>query len=150
MDDEVLHVIRRLSAIFVGGSASRLDLIKRARELGLKVRGTYGMIGAYRDYICDDIPPEGVGVRVLDKDDQPHIVTGDPTMMAYYLDRTADPFFEEGEHTWLLTGDLGLITAGGQVRVDGHVDGIIVTDDLSVALRRVLDAALICEDVVDV
>lgn len=149
-DDEVLHAMRRLSAILVGGSASRPGLIERARELGLKVRETYGMTETCGGCVYDGIPLEGVEVRILDKDGQPRIAIGGPTVMTRYLDGTADPFFEEGGHTWLLTGDLGLITAGGQVRVDGRADDIIVTGGLNVAPRQVLDAALTCEDVVDV
>lgn len=146
---EVVEAMRALAAILVGGSASRPGLLERARGLGLKVRETYGMTETCGGCVYDGIPLDGVEVRTVDRDGQSRIAIAGPTLMTRYLDGTEVPFFEEGGRTWLLTGDLGLITAGGEVRVDGRADDVIITGGLNVAPRQVLDAALTCEDVAD-
>ncbi|MDY5601996.1 MAG: acyl-CoA synthetase, partial [Schaalia hyovaginalis] len=51
--------------------------------------------------------------------------------------------------TWLLTGDLGVITGGGLVRVEGRADDVIVTGGLSVAPGQVLSALLSAPGIAD-
>lgn len=146
--DEVLDALRRLSAILVGGSQIRADLLEAARAAGLAIRTTYGMTETCGGCVYDGIPLADVEVRAVDRDGQSRLAIGGPTLMTRYLDGEP-PFFEEGGRTWLLTGDLGVISAGGVVRVDGRADDVVVTGGLNVAPAQVLDAVIAYEGVHD-
>lgn len=146
--EEVLAPMRALAAILVGGAATRNGLLERAEHAGLKVVTTYGMTETCGGCVYDGVPLEGVQVRAVDRDGSSRLAISGPVLMTRYLD--ADPpFFDEGGSTWLLTGDLGVITGGGLVRVEGRADDVIVTGGLSVAPGQVLSALLSAPGIAD-
>jgi len=137
-DDEVMDALRSLSAILVGGAAISQNLLQRARDAGLKVRTTYGMTETSGGCVYDGEPMPGVTVRAVDWDGRTRLAFNGPTLMTCYLDEES-PFFEEGGHRWLLSGDLGIIRASGKVEVSGRADDVIISGGLSIApapLRR--------------
>lgn len=137
-DDEVMDALRSLSAILVGGAAISQNLLQRARDAGLKVRTTYGMTETSGGCVYDGEPMPGVTVRAVDWDGRTRLAFNGPTLMTRYLDAES-PFFEEGGHRWLLSGDLGIIRASGKVEVSGRADDVIISGGLSIApapLRR--------------
>lgn len=130
--EQVVEALRSLSAILVGGAATNQQLLARAREAGLRVRTTYGMTETAGGCVYDGLPLPGTSVRAVDWDGRTRLAINGPTLMTRYLDADS-PFFEEGGHRWLLTGDLGIIRASGTVEVRGRADDVIVSGGLSIA-----------------
>ena len=130
--DEVVAALRALSAILVGGAATNQQLLTRALDAGLRVRTTYGMTETAGGCVYDDLPLPGTSVRAVDWDGRTRLAINGPTLMTRYLDAES-PFFDEGGHRWLLTGDMGIIRASGTVEVRGRADDVIVSGGLSVA-----------------
>ena len=130
--EEVAGPMRSLSAILVGGAATNQQLLARATEAGLKVRLTYGMTETAGGCVYDGKPLPGTSVRAVDWDGRTRLAINGPTLMTRYLDAES-PFFDEGGHRWLLTGDLGIIRASGTVEVRGRADDVIVSGGLSIA-----------------
>jgi len=124
--------MRRRAAILVGGAATNQHLLARATEAGLKVRLTYGMTETAGGCVYDGKPLPGTSVRAVDWDGRTRLAIHGPTLMTRYLDAES-PFFDEGGHRWLLTGDLGIIRASGTVEVRGRADDVIVSGGLSIA-----------------
>ncbi len=140
-DEEVVSALRSLSAILVGGSSIRTDLLERAEAAGLRVVTTYGMTETCGGCVYDGVPLRDVEVRAVDRDGHSRLAISGPVLMTRYLEGDS-PFFEEGGSRWLLSGDLGLITGAGLVKVEGRVDDVVITGGLSVAPAQVLDAIL--------
>lgn len=136
--DQVIDALRSLSAILVGGAAISQNLLQRALDAGLKVRTTYGMTETSGGCVYDGEPMPGVTIRAVDWDGRTRLAFNGPTLMTRYLEAES-PFFEEGGHRWLVSGDLGIIRASGKVEVSGRADDVITSGGLSIApgpLRR--------------
>ena len=130
--EEIVGPMRSLAAILVGGAATNQQLLARATEAGLKVRLTYGMTETAGGCVYDGKPLPGTSVRAVDWDGRTRLAIHGPTLMTRYLDAES-PFFDEGGHRWLLTGDLGIIRASGTVEVRGRADDVSVSGGLSIA-----------------
>lgn len=146
--DEVVGALASLTAILVGGSSIRPGLLERAAELGLNVVTTYGMTETCGGCVYDGVPLACVEVRAVDRDGHSRLAIAGPVLMTRYLDGDS-PFFDEGGRRWLLTGDMGLISGGGLVRVEGRADDVVITGGLSVAPAQVLDAVLGIDGIAD-
>ena len=136
--DQVIDALRSLSAILVGGAAISQNLLQRALDAGLKVRTTYGMTETSGGCVYDGEPMPGVTIRAVDWDGRTRLAFSGPTLMTRYLEAES-PFFEEGGHRWLVSGDMGIIRASGKVEVSGRADDVITSGGLSIApgpLRR--------------
>ncbi|MDO4258045.1 MAG: AMP-binding protein [Actinomycetaceae bacterium] len=131
-DEDVLDGLRHLKAILVGGSASDPDLLARARDAGLTIVESYGMTETSGGCVYDGHPLAGVTVRAMDIDGQPRLAISGRTLLTRYLDGDT-PTIDEGGIRWLLTGDLGRISASGQVEVFGRADDVIVSGGLNIA-----------------
>lgn len=145
---EVVAALSTLSAVLIGGAATRTELLQRARAAGINVVTTYGMTETCGGCVYDGVPLPGVQVRAVDRDGANRLAISGPVLMSRYLD-SPSPFFDEGGQRWLLTGDLGIVTAAGKVEVQGRADDVIVTGGLSVAPRQVLTAVLNAPGVAD-
>ena len=102
------------------------------------MRTTYGMTETSGGCVYDGEPMPGVTIRAVDWDGRTRLAFNGPTLMTRYLDAES-PFFEEGGHRWLVSGDLGIIRASGKVEVSGRADDVITSGGLSIApgpLRR--------------
>lgn len=122
-DEFVLEQLKRFDAILIGGQAVDENLFNRARYLGLNVVVTYGMTETCGGCVYNGLPLAGVEVRA---DNGPIRIKG--PMLANV---ETDP---EG---FLVTSDLGLIDAGGSLKVLGRVDRVIISGGLKIALDQV-------------
>lgn len=136
-----------VETILLGGAPASEALLNRAREADLPVHPTYGMtetasqIATARPAdIAED--PETVGyplwtinVSIVDETGDPvstgavgEITVSGPTVTPGYLDTPAERVGEG-----LKTGDLGLWTSAGRLRIVGRVDDLITTGGETVA-----------------
>lgn len=146
--EEIMSALRSLSTIIVGGAAISQSLLQRALDVGLKVRTTYGMTETSGGCVYDGEPMPGVTVRAVDWDGRTRLAFNGPILMTRYLDADS-PFFEEGGHRWLISGDMGSIRASGKVEVHGRADDVIVSGGLSIAPGPVRRAVRSCENISD-
>jgi long-chain acyl-CoA synthetase len=118
-------------AMLIAGSApSKPQLLGALRELGVEVHNAYGLteaplvtlnrFGANR---LDTVGPPLPATEVAVADDGELLVRG-PQVMAGYLGTGVEQPFRDG---WLLTGDLGSVTADGHVVVSGRKKELIAT-----------------------
>lgn len=151
---QALNAARRFRSILVGGSATPASLRERAQSAGLNIVTTYGSSETAGGCVYDGRPLEGVGVRVIDPDDDGvgRIALTGPTLASGYLgdaERTDAAFatLDDGTPAYL-TDDLG--SFDGTLTVTGRADDVINTGGYKVAPRVVEDAVLRVAQVHDV
>jgi len=136
-DPAQLAVLRRFTAILVGGQAIRPELITRAAELDVRVVRTYGASETSGGCVYDGVPIGDTLVRVVDG----QLELSGSVLAEGYLDdpeRTADRFVVEHGVRWYRTGDLGAIDpASGRVTVLGRADNVIISGGEKVSLDAV-------------
>jgi len=129
-------VLRRFSAILVGGQAITPDLLRRAEESNVRIVRTYGSSEASGGCVYNGIPIGNTALRVVDG--ELHI-SGSVLGQAYLNDpqRTAERFVVDHGVRWYRTGDLGEIDENGLVRVIGRADNLIISGGVKVSLEAV-------------
>ncbi|WP_338144894.1 AMP-binding protein [Cryobacterium lyxosi] len=136
-DLALLAVLRRFTAILVGGQAIRPDLIARAAELNVPVVRTYGSSETAGGCIYDGIPIGDTLVRVVDGQLE---LSGSVLAEGYLGDetRTDERFLVEHGVRWYRTGDLGEIDPiTARVTVLGRADNVIISGGEKVSLDAV-------------
>ena len=134
-DPALLAVLRRFTAILVGGQAIRPDLIARAAEQDVRVVRTYGSSETAGGCIYNGVPIGDTLVRVVDG----QLELSGSVLAEGYLDddpRTTDRFQLEHGVRWYRTGDLGEIV-DGRVTVLGRADNVIISGGEKVSLDAV-------------
>lgn len=132
---ELLDVLRRCTAILVGGAAAHPDLLDRARQAGLAIRTTYGMSETCGGCVYDGIPLDGVDVRL---GGQGRISIAGPVLFSGYRDDpelTASTLVDGR----LLTGDRGRwidTDTGPRLEVIGRVDDVVISGGVNVDLAQ--------------
>jgi O-succinylbenzoic acid--CoA ligase len=136
-DPALLAVLRRFTAILVGGQAIRPELIARAAELDVRIVRTYGASETSGGCVYNGVPIGDTLVRVVDG----QLELSGSVLAEGYLDdaeRTADRFVVEHGVRWYRTGDLGSIDpASGRVTVLGRADNVIISGGEKVSLDAV-------------
>ncbi|TFD61804.1 o-succinylbenzoate--CoA ligase [Cryobacterium suzukii] len=136
-DPALLAVLRRFTAILVGGQAIRADLIARAAELDVRVVRTYGSSETAGGCVYNGTPIGDTLVRVVDG----QLELSGAVLAEGYLgdaERTADRFIVEHGVRWYRTGDLGEIDPiNGRVTVFGRADNVIISGGEKVSLDAV-------------
>lgn len=136
-DPAVLAVLRRFTAILVGGQAIRPELIKRAEALDVRVVRTYGSSETAGGCMYNGVPIGDTLVRVVNG----QLELSGSVLAEGYLDddeRTADRFSVEHGVRWYRTGDLGEIDPdSGLVSVLGRADNVIISGGVKVSLDAV-------------
>jgi len=136
-DPRVLAVLRRFTAILVGGQAIRPELMARAGDLGLRVVRTYGSSETSGGCVYNGSPIGNTRVRVVDG----QLELSGAVLADGYLDdpqRTAERFVEVRGVRWYATGDLGEVDPEtGEVRVLGRADNVIISGGVKVSLDAV-------------
>ena len=132
----VAAVLRRFTAILVGGQAVPPELLVRAAEMDVRVVRTYGSSETAGGCVYDGAPIGNTVVRVVDGQLE---ISGSVLGEAYLgdPDRTAARFITEHGVRWYRTGDLGEIDANGLVRVLGRADNVIISGGEKVSLDAV-------------
>ncbi|WP_241987590.1 AMP-binding protein [Cryobacterium sp. TMT1-66-1] len=134
-DPALLAVLRRFTAILVGGQAIRPDLIAWAAEQDVRVVRTYGSSETAGGCIYNGVPIGDTLVRVVDG----QLELSGSVLAEGYLDddpRTTDRFQLEHGVRWYRTGDLGEIV-DGRVTVLGRADNVIISGGEKVSLDAV-------------
>ncbi|MEB0288224.1 AMP-binding protein [Cryobacterium sp. 10S3] len=134
---EMLALLRRFTAILVGGQAMPPALIERAASLGIAVVRTYGSSETAGGCCYNGRPIGDTVVRVVDGE----LEMSGSVLADGYLDdplRTHDRFTEDHGVRWYRTGDLGEVDAvTGLVRVLGRADNVIISGGEKVSLDAV-------------
>jgi O-succinylbenzoic acid--CoA ligase len=131
---------RSLRAALVGGGATPVELLERARALGIPALATYGLTEAASQVTTErlegDLDRTGsagralAGTRVAIADPDAHgdgeILVAGPTVMAGYFGRSQES--ERALHGgWLHTGDIGRLDASGRLYVHDRRSDLIVS-----------------------
>ncbi|MFK5581920.1 o-succinylbenzoate--CoA ligase [Serinicoccus sp. LYQ131] len=129
LKDQVgVRALQGLDAVLLGGSATDPDLLRSARQTGVRVVTTYGMSETCGGCVYDGIPLPGVQVRI---GAQQRIRLGGPVLADGYPEHpalSAERFVEDTDGRWFLTDDRGVLDpADGRLTVLGRVDDVIVT-----------------------
>jgi o-succinylbenzoate---CoA ligase len=140
-DRSVLEVLRRFTAILVGGQAVPPGLVQRAHGLGVHVVRTYGSSETAGGCVYDGVPLGNTRARVTVIDGSAQLELSGSVLAEGYLDdpdRTADRFITEHGIRWYRTGDLGDVNPQtGLVTVLGRADNVIISGGEKVSLDAV-------------
>jgi len=136
-DPRMLAVLRRFTAILVGGQAMPPELAARADQLDLRVVRTYGSSETAGGCVYNGVPIGNTRVRVVDGQLE---ISGAVLAEGYLGDpeRTAELFVEVRGVRWYRTGDLGTVDSeSGVIRVLGRADNVIISGGVKVSLDAV-------------
>jgi O-succinylbenzoic acid--CoA ligase len=124
------EALRHYDAVLVGGGATDAALVAAARAHGVAVVTTYGMSETCGGCVYDGVALDGVSVEV--GGDQVIRLTG-PVLFDGYVD---DPELTRQvlRDGWLVTPDLGRLSADGRLEVLGRADDVVVSGGVNVAL----------------
>ncbi|HET7309171.1 MAG TPA: AMP-binding protein, partial [Actinomycetota bacterium] len=119
----------RCAQLLVGSAAVDEQLLRSFHELGVEIHEAYGLteaplvalnrLGRNRIGSSGELLPQ-TQVRVADDGE---LEVRGPQVMAGYVDEDEQPF-RDG---WLQTGDLGHVTADGQLVIDGRKKDLLKT-----------------------
>lgn len=144
-----VEALRRFDAILLGGAASPALLLEQAAAADVKVVTTYGMSETGGGCVYDQVPLDGVSVRIENaiRDGEPgRVLLGGPTLARGYLSDAGQPPesnpFSTDEHgeRWFRTDDEGAFAAG-RLNVFGRLDSVIISGGVNIAPEPV-EAAL--------
>ncbi|WP_059383327.1 o-succinylbenzoate--CoA ligase [Rhodococcus rhodochrous] len=128
--------LARLDAILLGGAATPVPVLERARAAGITVVRTYGMSETCGGCVYDGVPLDGVHVRV---DGESRVWLGGATLASGYRNLPDHPAF--AEPGWFRTDDAGTLD-DGVLRILGRLDEAISTGGLTV-VPQVVEAVLV-------
>src|SRR5580693_4534918 len=129
------------SSVLLGGAAAPAGLLAAAQDAGVPVVTTYGMTETCGGCVYDGIALDGVRVEV--RGDGRIWISG-PILFSGYLRGPRTP--ADG---WFRTGDLGVLDAGGRLRVRGRADDVINTGGHKVVPGEVAAVLQACPGVRD-
>ncbi|MFV0435187.1 MAG: AMP-binding protein [Leucobacter sp.] len=139
-DRDAADALRGFDAVLVGGQALPLALRRRAYELGVALKRSYGMTETSGGCVYDGVEIGDVQVRIRAGEVQlagPTLAlgyVGDPALTAERFVEDAD---RDGTRTrWYRTGDAGELL-GGMLTVTGRLDRVIVSGGVNVSLDEV-------------
>ena len=129
-------LMRRFSAILVGGQSIPETLVTRAADAGYRLIRTYGSSETAGGCVWDQRPIGDTRVRDIDG----RLAIAGSVLASGYVgdpERTARSFVMDGDDRWYLTDDAGHVMPDGLVVVDGRLDDVIVSGGVKVALAAV-------------
>ncbi len=124
-DTAAVSALSTFNGVLLGGSATPVALLDRARAAGIEVRTTYGMSETSGGCVYDGEPLDGTRVDARDDGVGP-IRLGGATLAHGYLRRpelTAGAF-DDG---WFTTGDIGRWTPQRRLEVLGRIDDLVIS-----------------------
>lgn len=136
---DVVSALGCLHTILIGGSRLDPALRARAEEAGLRIIESFGMTETCGGCVYDGIPLPGIMVRTLEWDGAERVAIAGPVLLTRYLDQDST-FHDEAGTRWFISGDTGLIDAGGRLKVMGRADDMIISGGLNIPPIRVDDA----------
>lgn len=139
-DAAAAEALRRFDAVLVGGQAVPLAMRRRAHELGVSLKRSYGMTETSGGCVYDGVEIGDTRVRIRGGEVQ---LAGSVLALGYVGDPvlTADRFVEEADRDgvpsrWYRTGDAGELL-GGMLTVTGRLDRVLVSGGVNVSLDEV-------------
>ncbi|MFO7691040.1 MAG: AMP-binding protein [Cryobacterium sp.] len=132
-DPHVADVLRRFTAILVGGQAVSPALVSRAHAAGVNLVRTYGSSETAGGCVYNGMPIGTTRVRAVDGLLQ---ISG-PVLADGYLgdpERTDEHFSVDAGVRWFHTGDLGTVDENGLVTVTGRADNVIISGGEKISL----------------
>ncbi len=127
--------LSRFRSVLVGGAALPAELLDVPRAAGIRLITTYGTTETAGGCCYDGRPLDGVEVSI---DGTGRICLRGPMLARGYRlrpDLTAESFVDG----WLVTPDVGRLTADGRLEVLGRADDVIVTGGVNVAAGQIAD-----------
>ncbi len=121
---EALDALTAYDAVLVGGAATPADLVRAAREAGVRVVTTYGMTETCGGCVYDGVPLGGVEVLV---DVDGRVLVAGPVLFSGYRGRPDLTAAVLGEDGWLVTGDLGRFDESGRLVWLARADDVVVS-----------------------
>ncbi|WP_420112488.1 AMP-binding protein [Pseudactinotalea sp.] len=122
-----LDALTRCSAVLLGGAATGVVDLARARDAGVPVVTTYGMTETSGGCVYDGVPLPAAQVRIREG----RVLLSGPMLAHGYLDSGPQPFEHEDGRRWFVTADAGELI-DGRLHVHGRVDDVIVTGGVKV------------------
>ena len=136
--ERALAALRGFDAVLVGGAATGPALRQQAVDAGVRLVTTYGMSETCGGCVYDEVPLDGVQVRL----DDGRVSLGGPMLARGYLGDPASPaFVTDADGRWFRTDDAGTWD-GDRLHVLGRLDSMIITGGVKVAPGPV-EAALL-------
>lgn len=135
-DEDAADALRRFDAVLVGGQAVTLEMRRRAHDLGVALKRSYGMSETAGGCVYDGVELGDTLVRIRGGEVQ---LSGPTLAIGYVGDPalTNESFVTErtGER-WYRTGDAGELL-GGMLTVTGRLDRVIISGGINVSLDEV-------------
>ena len=135
-DAQAADTLRRFDAVLVGGQAVSLEMRRRAHDLGVALKRSYGMSETAGGCVYDGVEIGDTLVRIRGGEVQ---LAGPSLALGYIGDPelTNECFVTEpsGER-WYRTGDAGELL-GGMLTVTGRLDRVIISGGINVSLDEV-------------
>lgn len=139
-DPAAADALRRFDAVLVGGQAVSLEMRRRAHELGVALKRSYGMTETAGGCVYDGVEIGDARVRIREGEVQ---LAGPSLALGYVGDAalTAERFVEDRDRDgsvrrWYRTGDAGELL-GGMLTVTGRLDRVAISGGVNVSLDEV-------------
>lgn len=139
-DPDAAETLQRFDAVLVGGQAVSLELRRRAHDLGVALRRSYGMTETSGGCVYDGVEIGDTRVRIRSGEVQ---LAGSTLALGYVGDpaHTAERFIDDadrdgGSTRWYRTGDAGELL-GGMLTVTGRLDRVLVSGGVNVSLDQI-------------
>lgn len=134
-DAAAADALRGFAGVLVGGQAVTLELRRRAHELGVALRRSYGMTETAGGCVYDGVEIGDTRVRIRDGEVQ---LAGSCLALGYVGDAalTSARFIEDRGTRWYRTGDAGELL-GGMLTVTGRIDRVLISGGVNVSLDEV-------------
>ncbi|MFE3446556.1 o-succinylbenzoate--CoA ligase [Nocardia sp. NPDC059180] len=127
--------LAQLDAVLVGGAATPIPVLERAKAAGINVVRTYGMSETCGGCVYDGVPLDGAKVRIEDG----RVLLGGAMLASGYRGLPDHPAFSEPG--WFRTEDAGAFD-DGVLSISGRLDEAIMTGGLLV-IPQVVEAVLV-------
>lgn len=142
-DAAAAEALRGFHAVLVGGQAVTLAQRRRAHELGIALRRSYGMTETAGGCVYDGVEIGDARVRIRAGEVQ---LAGPNLALGYVGDAalTDERFIVDEGMRWYRTGDAGYLL-GGMLTVTGRLDRVFISGGTNVSLdeiERVVSAEL--------
>lgn len=149
-DARARAVLRRFTAVLVGGAATPQEVLARARGQRIAVRTTYGSSETAGGCVYDGTALPGVRLRIdgADAEGAGRLLVSSPTLALGYLFADGS---SEAIGTELATSDLASLDAEGALSVLGRADDVIITGGRKVLpqdVERAIDRSLMLRGLV--
>ncbi|MEV0297932.1 o-succinylbenzoate--CoA ligase [Nocardia sp. NPDC050710] len=127
--------LAELDGVLVGGAATPLPVLERAKAAGINVVRTYGMSETCGGCVYEGVPLDGTKVRIEDG----RVLLGGAMLASGYRGQPDHPAF--AEPGWFRTEDAGSFD-NGVLSITGRLDEAIMTGGLLV-IPQVVEAVLV-------